>query len=418
MEANAVTINIAVPELDVERVRGEFPALHQQVHGKPLVYLDSAASAQKPTQVIEAVDHYYRHDHANVHRGVHALSERATNAYEGARETARQFLNAESVSEIVFVRGTTEGINLVAQSYGRSRLGAGDEVLITEMEHHSNIVPWQLLCEQTGATLKWVPINDCGELVLDEYQRLLSDKTQIVAITHVSNALGTIVPVQDMVAQAHAAGAVVVIDGAQAVPHLDVDVRAIDADFYTFSGHKVYGPTGIGILYGKQALLDAMPPYQGGGEMIKYVSLERTVYNDLPYKFEAGTPNIAGAVGLGAALQYVKGYGLAAIAAHERRVLECAQERAESTSGMRLIGTAIHKASILSFEIDGIHPHDIGTVLDHEGVAVRTGHHCAMPVMQHFNVPATARASLAMYNTQADIDALFAGIDKVKEWFK
>ena len=418
MEANAVTINIAVPELDVERVRGEFPALHQQVHGKPLVYLDSAASAQKPTQVIEAVDHYYRHDHANVHRGVHALSERATNAYEGARETARQFLNAESVSEIVFVRGTTEGINLVAQSYGRSRLGAGDEVLITEMEHHSNIVPWQLLCEQTGATLKWVPINDRGELVLDEYQRLLSDKTRIVAITHVSNALGTIVPVQDMVAQAHAAGAVVVIDGAQAVPHLDVDVRAIDADFYAFSGHKVYGPTGIGILYGKQALLDAMPPYQGGGEMIKYVSLERTVYNDLPYKFEAGTPNIAGAVGLGAALQYVKGYGLAAIAAHEHRVLECAQERAESTSGMRRIGTATHKASILSFEIDGIHPHDIGTVLDHEGVAVRTGHHCAMPVMQHFNVPATARASLAMYNTQADIDALFAGIDKVKEWFK
>jgi cysteine desulfurase/selenocysteine lyase len=279
-------------------------------------------------------------------------------------------------------------------------------------------VPWQLLCEQTGATLKWVPINDRGELVLDEYQRLLSDKTRIVAFTHVSNALGTIVPVQDMVAQAHDAGAVVVIDGAQAVPHLDVDVCAIDADFYSFSGHKVYGPTGIGILYGKQALLEAMPPYQGGGEMIKYVSLERTVYNDLPYKFEAGTPNIAGAVGLGAALKYVKAYGLDAIAAHEHRVLQYAQQRAELTPGMKLIGTAAHKASILSFEIDGIHPHDIGTVLDHEGVAVRTGHHCAMPVMQHFKVPATARASLAMYNTQADIDALFAGIDKVKEWFK
>ncbi|MDH3379937.1 MAG: cysteine desulfurase [Gammaproteobacteria bacterium] len=417
MEANALTANAAAAQLDVERVRGEFPALHQQVHGKPLVYLDSAASAQKPSAVIEAVDHYYRHDHANVHRGVHALSERATNAYEGGREAARRFLNAESVSEIVFVRGATEGINLVAQSYGRPRLGVGDEVLITEMEHHSNIVPWQLLCEQTGATLKWVPIDDRGELLPDEYQRLLSDKTRIVAMTHVSNALGTIVPVHDMVVQAHAAGAVVVIDGAQAVPHVDVDVRAIDADFYTFSGHKVYGPTGIGILYGKHALLEAMPPYQGGGEMIKYVSLERTVYNDLPYKFEAGTPNIAGAVGLGAALQYVKGYGLDAIAGHEHRVLEYARQRAESTPGMKLIGTAAHKASILSFEIDGIHPHDIGTVLDHEGVAVRTGHHCAMPVMQHFGVPATARASLAMYNTQAEIDALFAGIDKVKEWF-
>jgi len=417
-KANIINRIHSIPgALDVERVRSDFPALHQRVHGKPLVYLDSAASAQKPNSVIDAVGYYYRNDHANVHRGVHALSERATNAYEGSRDAARRFVNASGVEEVVFVRGATEGINLVAQSYGRSRLSVGDEILITEMEHHSNIVPWQLLCEQTGASLKWVSIDDRGCLNLEEYERLLGEHTRIVAFTHVSNALGTINPIVEMVEKAHQVGAVVLIDGAQAVPHMAVDVQAIDCDFYVFSGHKLYGPTGIGVLYGKQKYLDAMPPYQGGGEMIKYVSLERTIYNELPYKFEAGTPNIAGAVGLGAAFDYVQSLSLTSIAAYEHELLDYALQQAEAESGITLIGTATQKAAILSFELEGIHPHDVGTVLDHEGVAVRTGHHCAMPVMHHFDVAATVRASFAVYNTHADIDALFAGIRRVKELF-
>ncbi len=404
-------------DYDVESVRADFPALHQRVHDKPLIYLDNAASAQKPEAVIEAVSHYYRHDHANVHRGVHELSERATNAYEGAREKARRFLNAGAACEIVFVRGTTEAINLVAQSYGRPRLAAGEEILLTEMEHHSNIVPWQLLAGQTGARVAVAPMNDDGELEMAEYARLVARGPKIVAVTHVSNSLGTINPLEEMIALARAAGAMVLIDGAQAVPHLAVDVQALDCDFYAFSGHKLYGPTGIGVLYGKQALLEAMPPYQGGGEMIKRVTFEDIEYNDIPHKFEAGTPNIAGAVGLGAAIDYVSALGLERIARHENDVLEYATGRLAELSGVRQIGTARDRASIVSFSIDGVHPHDVGTVLDHEGVAVRAGHHCAMPVMQHFGVPATVRASLGVYNTREEIDVLIDGIGKVQELF-
>jgi len=403
---------------DIERIRSEFPILHQEVHGKPLVYLDNAATSQKPRQVIAALDHYYSADNANIHRGVHTLSERATDAYEGARDRIKQFLNAADRREIVFVRGATEAINLVAQSYARPRLKPGDEILITEMEHHSNIVPWQMVCEQTGAVLKVVPINEAGELLIDDFHRLLSVRTKLVAVVHVSNALGTINPVEEIIAAAHAQGVPVLLDGAQAVPHVAVDVQALDCDFYAFSGHKLFAPTGIGALYGKAALLEAMAPYQGGGDMIRSVSFTRTEYNALPYKFEAGTPHIAGAIGLGAAIDYVSNIGLQAIAAWEDELLNYATARVLEIPGLRLIGTARNKTGILSFVLDGVHPHDIGTILDHEGVAIRAGHHCAMPVMEHFAVPATARASLAVYNTREDVEHLVAAIVKVKEVFR
>ena len=402
---------------DVARIRAEFPILHQKVRGKPLAYLDNAATTQKPKAVIDALDHYYRADNANVHRGVHLLSERATAGYEGARVKIKEFLNARSHKEIIFVRGTTEAINLVASTFGRANVRAGDEVLITEMEHHSNIVPWQLLCEQVGAKLKVVPITDAGELEFDKFEQLLNERTRLVGVVHCSNALGTINPIKRIIERAHAVGAAVLVDGAQAVAHLAVDVQQLDCDFYAFSGHKLYGPTGIGVLYGKEKHLAAMPPYQGGGEMIKQVTFEKTVYNDLPYKFEAGTPNIAGAIGLGAAIDYVRQIGLDAIAAHERALLAYATDIVSEIEGLRLVGTARDKAGILSFELQRIHPHDIGSILDHEGVAIRAGHHCAMPVMRRYCLPATARASLAMYNTREDIDALVRGIRRVKEVF-
>jgi cysteine desulfurase/selenocysteine lyase len=403
--------------LDVERIRKDFPILHQEVHGRPLVYLDSAATSQKPQVVIDALADYYARDNANVHRGVHRLSERATEAYEGARARIQRFLNAAHSREIVFVRGTTEGINLVAQTYGRRTVGRGDEVVVTALEHHSNIVPWQMLCEEKGATLRVVPINDTGEVDVDVYERLLGERTRLVAVAHVSNALGTIVPVKRMIAAAHHRGIAVLVDGAQAAPHLRVDVRDLDCDFYTFSGHKTYGPTGIGILYGKTDLLEAMPPFQGGGDMIKSVSFEKTVYNDLPYKFEAGTPDIAGAIGLGAALEYLEGLGLDRVAAHEHALLVHGTERLSALPGVRLVGTAREKASVLSFLVDGVHAHDVGSILDREGIAVRTGHHCAMPVMTRFGIAATARASLGVYNTGEDIDALVEGLAKVREIF-
>ena len=405
-------------DFPVHDYRRDFPILEQTVRGKPLVYLDNAATAQKPRRVIKALDEYYRDYNSNIHRGVHTLSEQATEAYEGARKKIQTFINAASHQEIIFVRGTTEGINLVAQSYGRSRLQPGDEIIISAMEHHSNIVPWQLVCEQTGAILKVIPINDAGELEMDEYKRLLSDKTRIVAVVHISNALGTINPVAEITAQAHAAGAVVVIDGAQAAPHTRLDVADLDCDFYTFSGHKLFGPTGIGVLYGKQALLDAMPPYHGGGDMIKMVTFEKTLYNDLPYKFEAGTPYIAGVIGLGAAVEYVNDVDLDRIQDYEHELLEYATRAAASVPGLRLIGTAAQKAGILSFVLDGIHPHDLGTILDHDGIAIRTGHHCAMPVMERYGIPATARASFAFYNTAEEVDTLITGIGKARNIFK
>jgi len=403
--------------LDVERIRKDFPILHQEVHGRPLVYLDSAATSQKPQVVLDALADYYARDNANVHRGVHQLSERATEAYEGARARIQRFLNAAHPREIVFVRGTTEGINLVAQTYGRKTVGPGDEVLITALEHHSNIVPWQMLCEEMDATLRVVPIDDAGAVDVDAYERLLGERTRLVAVAHVSNALGTIVPVKRMIEAAHRRGIAVLVDGAQAAPHLRIDVRDLDCDFYTFSGHKTYGPTGIGVLYGKTARLEAMPPYQGGGDMIKSVSFEKTVYNDLPYKFEAGTPNIAGAIGLGAGLEYLGGLGLDRVAAHEHALLVHGTERLSALPGVRLVGTAREKASVLSFLVDGVHAHDVGSILDREGIAVRTGHHCAMPVMTRFGIAATTRASLAVYNTREDIDALVEGLAKVREIF-
>ncbi|MDE3165281.1 MAG: cysteine desulfurase [Acidobacteriota bacterium] len=402
---------------DVEKIREDFPVLKQTVHGKPLVYLDSAATAQKPTAVVDAIRRFHEVDCANIHRGVHELSQRSTAAYEETRAKVRRFLHAKSSDELIFVRGATEGINLVASTWGRKNLRAGDEIVISAMEHHSNIVPWQMLCEERDAKLRVIPMNERGELLLEEYAKLLNPRTRMVAVTHVSNALGTINPVQQMIEMAHHAGALTLIDGAQATPHMKVDVQALDADFYTFSGHKVFGPTGIGILYGKRALLEAMPPYQGGGDMIKVVTFEKTTYNDLPYKFEAGTPNIAGGIGLGAALDYANRIGLDKIASWEHSLLEYGTERLSAIPGLRLIGTAREKAGVLSFVMDGIHPHDIGTVLDNQGVAVRTGHHCAQPVMDFFHVPATTRASLAFYNTPAEIDALAAGIQKVKEIF-
>ncbi|MDE0514481.1 MAG: cysteine desulfurase [Gammaproteobacteria bacterium] len=405
-------------EFPVHSYRADFPVLARKVRDKPLVYLDNAATAQKPRQVLETLDEYYRGYNSNIHRGVHTLSELATEAYESARKKIQTFINAASHQEIIFVRGTTEGINLVAQSYGRSRLGAGDEIIVSEMEHHSNIVPWQLLCEQTGALLKVIPINDAGELDMDEYKNLLGDNTRIVAVGHVSNALGTINPVAEITALAHAAGAVTVIDGAQAAPHTRLDVAALDCDFYAFSGHKLFGPTGIGVLYGKQALLDAMPPYHGGGDMIKMVTFEKTLYNDLPCKFEAGTPYIAGVIGLGAAVDYVNEVDMDRIRDYEHDLLQYATLAAADVQGLKPIGTAAQKAGILSFVMDGIHPHDLGTILDHEGIAIRTGHHCAMPVMERYGIPATARASFAFYNTREEVDKLVAGIDKANNIFK
>src|SRR5579859_7214719 len=407
----------ATSTYDVQKVRRDFPILHQSVHGKPLVYLDNAATTQKPLAVIEAIENYYRHDNSNIHRGVHTLSERATEAYERVRVAARKFLNAADTKEIIFVRGTTEAINLVAQTYGRKNVGSGDEVLITAMEHHSNIVPWQLLCEEKGAKLRVAPVNDAGELLLDEFEKLLGPKTKLVAMSHVSNALGTVNPVRKIVEAARRVNARVLLDGAQAVPHMPVDVRAIDCDFYAFSGHKIYAPTGIGILYGKAELLEAMPLYQGGGDMISSVTFEKTLYNRLPYKFEAGTPHVSGAIGLGAALDYINSVGLDRIARHEKQVLAYGTRRLLEIPGLRLVGTAKEKEGILSFVLEGIHPHDVGTILDQEGIAIRTGHHCAQPLMERFGVPATARASLGLYNTVEEMDALARGIEKVREVF-
>lgn len=406
------------PEFDVAAVRADFPALHQQMNGRPLVYLDNAATTQKPRAVIDAVRRYYEHDNANVHRGVHQLSMRATQAYEHARLVVQRFIHAADTSEIIFTRGATEAINLVAQTHGRTQLQPGDEILISHLEHHSNIVPWQILCEQTGASLRVAPINDAGEIIVEAYEQLLSDHTRIVALSHVSNALGTINPIADLIRLARArTGAVVLIDGAQAVPHLPVDVRALDCDFYAFSGHKVFAPTGIGVLYGKHGLLASLPPYQGGGEMINSVTFEKTEYADLPHKFEAGTPNIAGAIGLAAAIAYLEQLGLDAISAHEHDLLAYGAQALATVPDVRLIGTAAQKAAVLSFIIDGVHPHDMGTILDQVGIAVRAGHHCAQPVMQRFGVPATCRASLAFYNTRDEIDALVAGLHKVHEVF-
>jgi cysteine desulfurase/selenocysteine lyase len=403
--------------LDAERVRADFPILATTVNGRPLVYLDSAASAQRPRAVLRAVEDYETHSHANVHRGVHALSQAATAAYEGARERVRRFINARSSREIIFVRGTTEGINLVAQAYARGRFGAGDEILITGLEHHANIVPWQMVRQQTGCQLKVAPINRRGELQFEEFLKLLGPRTRLVAVAHVSNALGTVLPLKRIIDAAHAHGAVVLVDGAQAVPHSEVDVRALGADFYTFSGHKLYGPTGIGVLYGREELLAAMPPWQGGGDMILTVSFEKSTWNELPWKFEAGTPNMSGAVGLAAAMDYIESLGVPAIAAHEQRLLELATAELTRLPDIEIIGTADHKASVLSFTMQGVHPHDLGTVLDAEGIAVRTGHHCAMPVMTFFGLPATARASFGCYNTEGDVASLVAALRKAREVF-
>jgi cysteine desulfurase/selenocysteine lyase len=401
----------------VERIRNDFPILKQQVHGKPLVYLDNAATSQKPQVVIDTVTQYYLAQNSNVHRGVHFLSEQATQAFEGARAKVARFLNASNAREVIFVRGATEGINLVAQSYGRTFIKAGDEILISAMEHHSNIVPWQMLCEQVGARLRVLPFNHDGELLLDEYERLLNERTKFVSVVHVSNALGTINPIKQIIAMAHRRGIPVLVDGAQAVPHMRVDVQDLDCDFYAFSGHKLFGPTGIGVLYGKADLLEAMPPYQGGGDMISAVTFEKTHYNTLPYKFEAGTPDIAGVIGLGVAIDYLSEIGLDAITAYEHELLAYATDALSTIKGVRIIGTAREKAGVLSFVLDGIHAHDIGTILDHEGIAIRAGHHCAMPVMQRFGVPATARASVAFYNTKEEVDALIRAIHKVIEVF-
>jgi len=403
--------------IDVAAVRRDFPILSRQVHGKPLVYLDNAASSQKPRTVIDAERILYEEYYANVHRGVHSLSMQSTDAYEAARATTQAFLNAASPREIIFTRGTTEAINLVAATFGRAQVKAGDEILVSGLEHHSNIVPWQMLCEEKGARLRSVPINDDGEVILEELERLLTSRTRLLGMAHVSNALGTINPVAPIIEMAHARGVPVLLDGAQAVPHVAVDVQALGCDFYALSSHKIYGPTGIGVLYGKASLLDKMPPYQGGGDMILSVSFEKTTYNELPYKFEAGTPNIAGVIGLGAALDWVSGIGLDRIAAHEHALLEYGTARLLEIPGLRIIGTARDKAAVLSFVMEGVHPHDMGTVLDYEGVAVRTGHHCAQPVMERFGVPATTRASLAVYNTKEEIDVLVRGIDKAREMF-
>jgi len=403
--------------LRAERVRADFPILSRQINGRPLSYLDSAASSQQPTHVLEAVTHYATHQHANVHRGVHTLSQLATSVYEGARETVRAYINARSSREIVFVRGTTEAINLVAASFGRGAVGPGDEVLISQLEHHANIVPWQLLCAERGARLIATPLTPEGQVDPDEFRRLLTPRTRLVALAHVSNALGTLLPVQELTAIAHQHGVPVLLDGAQAIAHEAVDVQALGCDFYAFSGHKMYGPTGIGVLYGCEALLKAMPPWQSGGDMILTVSIAGSTWNELPYKFEAGTPNISGAVGMAAAFDYIQSVGRAAIAAHEHELAAQATEALLSIPGLKLIGTAAGKAPVISFTLEGVHPHDIGTILDHEGVAIRTGHHCAMPLMDYLGLPATARASFACYNTHADVEALVRALHRVREVF-
>ena len=405
------------PPFDLQRVRADFPILARRIRGKPLVYLDNAATSQKPQSVIDAVTRFYTAENANIHRGVHYLSERATLAYDAVREDVARFINAPSSRQVIFTKGTTEGINLVAQSYGRPQLKPGDDIVITAMEHHSNIVPWQLLCEQTGAVLKAAPINDQGELDVGAMEKLLTDRTRLVALVHLSNALGTINPVKTVVALAHDRGIPVLVDGAQAAPHLAVDVQDLDCDFYAFSGHKVFGPTGIGVLFGREALLERMPPYQSGGDMIATVSLQRSTWAPLPAKFEAGTPMIAQVAGLGAALEYVEAVGLGNIGAWERELLAYATERIAEVDGVRIIGTAEHKASVLGFVMDDVHPHDIGTILDNDGIAIRAGHHCAQPVMERFGVPATARASFAFYNTLEEVDALIAGLGTVKKMF-
>jgi cysteine desulfurase/selenocysteine lyase len=404
--------------LDVERLRADFPILSQRINGHPLVYLDNGASSQRPHAVIDAERRYAEQMHANVHRGVHTLSQRATDAFEAARERVRRFLNARSVREIIFTRGTTESINLVAQSFARPRLQPGDEILITHLEHHANIVPWQMACAATGAVLKVAPIDRRGEVDLDALRALLSDRTRLVAVAHVSNALGTVLPVREIIALAHARGVPVLLDGAQAVPHFALDVRELDCDFYAFSGHKLYGPDGIGVLYGREALLESMPPWQGGGDMILSVSFAGTTYNQLPFKFEAGTPHISGAIGLAAAIDYVDGVGLARIAAWERELLAHATARLAAIDGLTIIGTARDKASLVSFVVDGVHPHDLGTILDQEGIAIRTGHHCAMPAIEFFGVPATARASFAFYNTHAEIDRLAEVVGAARAMFR
>lgn len=403
--------------LNINAIRADFPILHQQINGHPLVYLDNAATSQKPRQVIDAVSHYYLHDNANIHRGVHKLSQRATDLYEAARAKVRQFLNANSDKEIIFTRGATEAINLVAQSFVRPKLQAGDEILISHLEHHANIVPWQILCEQTGAKLKVIPMTQSGELDLTDFDEMLTERTKILAIGQVSNALGTINPVKSMIAKAHAKDIPVLIDGAQAVPHMTVDVKDLDCDFYVFSGHKMFAPTGIGALYGREELLNAMPPYQGGGDMILSVSFEKTIYNELPAKFEAGTPNISGVIGLGAAIDYMWQVGIDNIAAQEHYLLEIATQKIEALSGVSIIGTAPEKAAVISFMIEGVHPHDVGTIFDQQGVAIRTGHHCAQPVMEFYDIPATARASFAFYNSEEEVDALIHAIKKTQEMF-
>jgi cysteine desulfurase/selenocysteine lyase len=403
---------------DIDQIRNDFPVLHQTINGHPLVYLDNAATSQKPQSVIDSLSHYYQSINANVHRGVHLLSQRATDAYENSRETIKQFIHAKHTHEIIFTRGTTESINLVAQSYGRSFLNKDDEIIISAMEHHSNIVPWQIMCQQTGAKLRVVPINDAGEMILEEYEKLLSDKTKFVAIVHISNSLGTINPIKQIIKLAHAVGAKVLIDGAQAAPHADINVLDLDCDFYALSGHKLFGPTGIGVLYGKESLLNKMPPYQGGGDMIKMVSFEKSLYNDLPYKFEAGTPNIAGAIGLMHAIEYINQVGFEKIRVHEDQLLQYATHKIREIPNIRLIGTAKNKASILAFVFNDLHAHDVATILDHYGIAVRAGHHCTMPLMERFNVPATVRASFSFYNTQQEIDKLVHALYQAREVFK
>jgi cysteine desulfurase/selenocysteine lyase len=404
--------------LDVVKVRSDFPALAQNIHGKPLVYLDNAATSQKPRVVIDAISDYYAHNNANVHRGVHTLSVHATELYEGAREKVRALINAADLAEIIFVRGTTEAINLVANSFGAAKVQRGDEVVISAMEHHSNIVPWQLLCQRAGARLRVIPMDYAGELVMDEYRGLLNERTRIVAVAHVSNSLGTVNPLNEIIGLAHERGVPVLVDGAQALPHFRVDVRALDADFYAFSGHKMFGPTGAGVLYGKRALLEPLPPYQGGGDMIASVSFEKTTFNVLPHRFEAGTPDIAAIVGLGAAIDYLNGLGWDAIGAWERELVAYAAEQISLVPGVRLIGTPAHRAGVVAFTIDGVHPHDAGMILDNEGIAIRAGHHCTQPVMDFFGVPATNRASFAFYNNRDDVDRLVAGLARVKDVFQ